>query len=704
MLETLLEKSEIALDTGDIDEALDLLRQAYEFQPDNSEIKNRYSKLKQRRNLEQKLREFELDYESRLSTNSRIDAHSTLEYAIELLLENLPPEHKQILTEILRLDGRLLSDDEWKIAQELRIKLCRSDNDWATYKACDLVDKWLKLGRDIATLGIIASAEAIGNLSEAYHLARDYLYRNPMSEDAIAQLASIMESLCDQISQSASKRLTRAKAAIQQEEYELAIKNLYEIDEVIYKEAEIEFPNLLLGDERVENIRAEANRLIPEAEKLHSIQIESRQKLEEVETLFLTGQFENAERVLLEIRDVPLNSVSKRTKNLTEQIKNARVNQARQMLHREVTNIQVSLDSLNSRDLSTALNHLQELPTEIDWHYLLDDDRQEYERIVNRIHRKLQIQSLFEQAEKSTEAGEYEKANAILSSIPTQENPEAQALLKQIEYELEKQRRNKLEQSVEKLLEKAKDDTYHKRFLTAQNILKEIVSLLGQVSEEYRVLWQVQIQNLKNDIEEASKIWALYTQAKEHVWEGQKTGESGNLREANGLLEQVIEVTATNEISREIQAQARELMDSMLMGVYMMDGNLDEVEKRLIAKMMVDPTNVKIRLNLIQVRATKDIDELTKQIKTESRLWFWATIIATIVAFAVFVTAVIFALLDNTIFASLTLLVTVLTGFLAKTFSNQYQQANQRSDNKLETKLEDFIRQQASEFEILEEA
>ena len=134
-------------------------------------------------------------------------------------------------------------------------------------------------------------------------------------------------------------------------------------------------------------------------------------------------------------------------------------------------------------------------------------------------------------------------------------------------------------------------------------------------------------------------------------------------------------------------------MDGILLGTYMMDGDLQEVEKHLIRKMMLDPTNNNIRLSLIKVRATRDIEELTKQIKIESRLWFWATVLATLVAFGVFVVSIVFALRDNSIFASLNLLLAVLTGFLAKAFSDQYQKANERSDRKLDEKLQEFIKQ-----------
>lgn len=699
MFEDLLREADLSLNHGDFYKSLDLLRQAHELKPDNLEIANRYSELQQRRNLEEQLRQIETDCTSKIQTGSMAAAHNVLGRGLNLLLEYLPSGNKQALNGILQAGRSLIADDQWEIAQGLLLELGRSGFEhWASLRTYTLANQWLELGRDIALMGIIASERALGNYVEAYRASRSYLYRNPTSEEAIRISAKTREMLYSHLNRSATKRLERAREAIQQEEFQLAIDNLYDLDS-FYKKVEEEFPYEFRGDEDVEHIRLLAGKLKEEAVGLQTIQRATLSQLVEVEGLFSQNRLEEAERKLLEIRDVPLNDLSKRTKDLFELIRKTRIDKARHTFQREITSVQAGLGTLTLQELNTILGRLRELPDRIDWHLLHDEDRLDYEHTLDQVYRKLQIQSLFEQAQASIKTEGYEKAHAILASIPTQGNPEAQALLRQIEQGLERQRREKLEQSIQKLLERAKDDFRHKRFLTAQRTLHELSGILERIPEEHRMLWRVQIQTLGDEIKIASEIWSLYSQAQAHIWEGQKEGETGNLREANALLDQVIGNSDSNEAIQEIQEQARELMDSILMGTYMMDGNLNEVEKRLIAKMMVEPTNVNIRLNLIQIRATKDIEELAKQIKMESRLWFWATMISTIVAFVVFVIAIVFALRENTVFASLTLLVTVLTGFLAKAFSDQYQQANQRADRKLETKLEGFIKQQADEVE-----
>ena len=698
----LLREAEEALDSGDWYESLDLLRRAVELEPDNTLIAERYSQLRQLHSLEEKLRETELDYLSKLETDSIVDAYQALRDGLYAIADHLPQDKKELFLKLIRNaePSRLGNEESRQAAQNLLADLGRLSAENRAYrKVYFLSDRLIDLGYDLALRGVVASASQLGDLFMAYRAAREYLHRHPRSEEAISQLSQVTEGLLSQLSSSATKRLHRAQENLEIEEFELALGNLRSISE-IFEPVREEFPDLLKYDD-VEQILDKTSDLWQETKQLQAVYQEVAPKIQEAEELFVAGQLDEAEQMLSQIGEIPLVNLSRRVLGLREQVRKAKVDSARKILHTELASVQVSLGTLSSEESSRALGRLRALLSRIDWTVLPSEDRRDYERTLEQVYRRLQISSLFEQSRVSVEAGDSEKAYAIITSIPEQDNPEVQALFKEIEQGLERQRREHIETSVKKLLQRAKDDFFHKRFLSAERALDEIDAALGQISEEYRILWKAEAESLREEIKATSNIWSAYTQAQVHVWEGHKEGKIGNLREANALLEQVINTPPNNDIVQDIQAQARELMDAILMGTYMMDGNLQEVERHLIRKMMLDPTNIKIRLNLVQVRATKDVEELTKQIKIESRLWFWATATSTMVAFTVFVVAVVFALRDNNLFASLNLLLTVLTGFLAKAFSTQYQKANERSDRELEDKLREFIKQQTGEAEKL---
>jgi hypothetical protein len=691
VVEDLLRQAELCLRSGEFDRSLDLLRQATKLEPDNQEVAVLHSKLKERRALVDQLQALETDYALKTETGSLVAAREVLGQSLRILQDHLSGENRLALDRVLEVGEQVQSDNQRKLVEDSLSTLFEiSSADYLTFRAYTLASRWLELGQDIALRGIISSSIEIGDLTGAYRAAQSYMMRYPADPEARRSAVQVRLLIRRRLEESATKRLELATRAVEQEEYETAIWSLDELDAMV-RNLRDELPGIFIGDPVLEKIVDEGNKLRTEANALQNTWNKALLILEQAEDMFLNNKLAEAELRLLAIPHAPSAKLSRRIHESRQLIRNQRVDEARHQFLTEIVGIQTRLDGSNRYDLQKTLADLQTLSQKVDWSLLHDDDHTQFRNTLRRVREMLQIREVSEYAHEAIANRDYEKAKAILLSIPAENDPARQFLMQQVDLGLEQQRLERLQQLLRTLFDKAARDFRHRRFLTAQRTVQELGGVLEDLPEESRMLWRVQIETLGDEIKAGSEVWSLFAQAQVQVWEGQKDGQTGNIKEANDLLERVVGYSISNQVVEAIQQQARDLLDSILLGTYMLAGNLDEVERRLIVKMMVEPTNKDIRLNWTQVRATKHLDDLTRQIKMESRLWFWATMLASTVAFLVFVVAVAFALRENTVFASLTLLVTVLTGFLAKAFSDQYQQANQRADRKLEVNLDTIL-------------
>ena len=351
----LLRRADVAIEDGNLMDALDLLRQARELQP-TTEIETRYNQLRRRKALEDRLREAEAGYQSKLATQSLPDALKALRSALNALLEpenGLPQEVRDVLLNLVMLgvqeDSLALGrEEQWQTAQSLLAQIVRTGTEhWAAGRAFYFANLWAGLAREVALRGIIASAVQLGDILGAYRAAVTRLRAHPTDEEVREEHAKIRELLINRLNDSAGKRLGRAKQALDGGRFAVALDNLESLENKIYGPTDAEFPGLLDEYDEVELIRDEAQRLKAKAEGMQILHAQVQPQLEAIERNFLEGQLETAARelgALPDLRESP--SLAQRVQNLSNLIARAHTDRGfRKLWDRAVASLSMDTDS-----------------------------------------------------------------------------------------------------------------------------------------------------------------------------------------------------------------------------------------------------------------------------------------------------------------------------------------------------------------------
>ena len=177
-----------ALDDGKLNEAVDLLRQAYELQPTDHALETHYAAVVRRKKLEDAVRLAQADAASKLTTNSKVDARNSLRGALDMLLgADLPPEVSAVLYQLFSLAEQDAGwgfglPEKWSAAQALKDRLtalASGQTNWAFRRVSELATDWATLQRDIGLLGVVSSSAALNDLEPAYRAARTYVVTHP---------------------------------------------------------------------------------------------------------------------------------------------------------------------------------------------------------------------------------------------------------------------------------------------------------------------------------------------------------------------------------------------------------------------------------------------------------------------------------------------------------------------------------------------
>ncbi|HDQ71538.1 MAG TPA: hypothetical protein ENN19_05505 [Chloroflexi bacterium] len=428
-IEGLLRQATTALESGDLTDALDRLRQAYELRPDDAEIAARYAALRRRRGLEEKLRQVETDYAAKLSTKSEVDARDALRRGLDLLLDpetDLPDEARDLLQRLVRLSemqsGLALGYSKpWQTAEDLLADLGQlGSRHWAARRGSQLADQWARLARDIAQRSVVASATLLKDYQTAYRAAREYVQSHPEDEAAIAQEGRAQENLINQLNESASKRLGRAQEALQRGDFEIALNNLASLEGEIYGPIDAEFPGLLTGYEEVERTRREAEQLSEQANQLKQRYTEVTPRLEEAERDFLGDQLDKAEKTLQSLpvlKGAP--HLAERVTDLRARIRQAQVDQVRKGLRTALAAAETRLRMASTtEELDETLRDLSRLPEPHDLQALPVEEREAYHQTLEQVRQQredLVAGSSWEaKAEKYEREGNYQQAAEAL--------------------------------------------------------------------------------------------------------------------------------------------------------------------------------------------------------------------------------------------------------------------------------------------------
>ncbi len=427
-IESLIRRADEELASGELTEALDLLRQARELDPNNSEVGKKYVTLRLRRDLEDQLRSLESDYLSKQASGSIVEAGKVLRGALELLLSpeyGLEEKARSLLQELLEIgkgkEGLAFGEEEgWREAQEKVSELGRLRKDWLTNKAAHLVDLWTKIARDVALKGVVSSETKLGNLIEAYEAARTYMQAHPEDKEAVEQEASVRRKILERLSRSIVKRLGRAKELLEQGDVQLALQNLNDIREEFYQEVQKRFPNLLKGDEDIAKLQAEEEELRHKVKRLQDIYDRNEPHLEQAQTFFDENKLEEAEqelRALGNVQELPY--LNKRAEELREKVKQARLKRAIKRVHQAITMAQTGMETETTIEgLEKVLEQLKETQQEVDLQILPPEDRSSYKEVLAQVSKRIEslnAGSKFERlAEEFIRDGKYEQAAKML--------------------------------------------------------------------------------------------------------------------------------------------------------------------------------------------------------------------------------------------------------------------------------------------------
>ena len=545
----LLRRAETELEAGNLTEALDFLRQAHELQPDDPEIARRYAQLRRRRRLEERLRQAETDFQSKLATGSAVDALRTLRTGLEALLEpdsGLPEEGNALLQDLLRLSEReerlaFGRPEPWAKAQELLAQLGRLGyRNWAAGRASQMADRWARLARDVALRGVVASATQLGNLLEAYRGAATYMREHPTDEEAIRQEAETREKLINRLNESASKRLGRAREALERGDFQIALGNLEDIEKDFYGPVEREFPGLLDQYDEVERMRAEVERMKGEVERLQALHERVVPLLEEAESAFLEGRLEEAEgklQTVPDLREAP--DLARRVEGLLERIAQARSDRARRALRDALTAAQTGLRLATTLEQFDALLEMLEgLPKQVDMDLLSGEGRESYHRMLEEVREQRETLTAGgeweAQAERALEEGDYIRA--------------ARALREALAVVREGDRRARLEMRLEEMQPLAERQREREEALQRGRALLDE----GKYIEARRELLRAQsLEATVDDLLNAARAGALLASAR-RAWEerGDWEGAQLDLEEAQAL---VGDNSEAEEIARQIK-------------------------------------------------------------------------------------------------------------------------------------------------------
>lgn len=488
--------AQTAIQSGDLTEAEEKLRQVHELNPGDQETAQLYAEIRQRRVLEDKLRAVEREAEGK-QTSSPVDAMNTWRRGLNLLLEPdvaLPQQVRELLNELTQIgdreDGLTLGQaDNWQIVQELLAKLdsLRQQN-WITERAQAFADQWARLARDNALRGVVASAAQLGNLIEAYRAAATYIKLHPTEAAAIQQLTERTEALIHRANEAANKRVQRAESAFRAGEYQVALHNLQDIEQDFYHQIDEEFPGLLEGQDEVRKVRNTIADLQGKAQKLQSLDEKARPEIEKARHAYLNNEWDAAEKaleILPVLKELP--DLDAEVRKLREQIANARVEATRKSLHDVMFQIETGRHLATTvEQLSDYLERLEKLQKEINLQVLDVDERNRYFQVLSDMRQQREdwaaVAVWEEQIEVCRKKQDYVGAlNTLDKALETLRGGSKRPYLEMLRNELEKLATEQKER--EELIKQGYDLLAEEKFVQAQKKFEQARRLGASVDD-----------------------------------------------------------------------------------------------------------------------------------------------------------------------------------------------------------------------------
>jgi hypothetical protein len=349
-------------------------------------------------------------------------------------------------------------------------------------------------------------------------------------------------------------------------------------------------------------------------------------------------------------------------------------------------------------------------------------------QLKDRIERTIQAHVKTEQAEAAYNEGRYNEAMELVDAILKEIQPnfaEAVTLGQRI-------RRSWDEQKLQVLLEQARAAWLDDHVDEARDVLADARPVVECFPTDYRSIGESKIKSLEESINESEQIRKMYQHARD-VWkEGRETRRVEKLTEAMDKFYQIVLANTQNEVVCVIQRNAKELVKGILAEITQStqeEGLLDLALARLAYMLHAEPRDASLLLAYNRVQATKyrrdqtqreksvhvQMDEeqakrhdnlaaYSRRVGKEAFVWYVASLFSAIVAFVVFIYAIVLLIQTREALSYLTPLYTLVPGTLSALFFNQYAQANQRVDGERERvwrQSEEYEKRKLNEIESI---
>lgn len=466
------QEAQNAIQVGDLIEAEEKLQQVRELDPGDIETEQLYVEIRQRRTLDERLRQIERDAESKLQSNSPVDAMETLQRGIELVLETdapLPARAREILRRLLEVKKAdyysLVESNAWHEAQELVREFAELRRE--SWLLIHLVDQWLHLTRDYQQRAFIQSKRHLGNWVDAFRVACDRVKRDPCNERIVQELGECQEKLIDSLNTQATRRIHRAQRALEDGDFEGASCHLRDIWDAIYEPIEREFRGLLYGWNSIEQVRAEVAALQTQAAQLRDLHTKTTTQLEAVSQACSRGQLDEAEALLDALPaklEADLPNLYTQVEALRAQIIRIRAIPVRSYLHKILNRIEtLRCLAITPETLDAYFCELETEQHQINWVVLHPEERERYFTLLTEIREERDLLltgvQLAVQARELAHARKYTEAlQAINQALQILREAKQRVDLEILRWEVERQMHERavVPKRAEALLQEAK--------------------------------------------------------------------------------------------------------------------------------------------------------------------------------------------------------------------------------------------------------
>lgn len=545
----ILDKIGEDLENGRLNEARELLHQAYELiSNDDLALYSRCSELAMLLEIQEILKACEYRKD-----DNPVAAWKTLQQGLRYLINEdslLPVESRELLKEIsdLALDAYELRREEiWRAAKNLATEFHASlDNRVLARKTQHLIELWIDLGRDIALTGAISSSVAMGDLSEAYHLASTYLKSHPRDKEAVDQVVSLREDLLAHLNNSATKRLGRAETALEEGEVEFALDILEEIETSLYGPIEERFPGFLTGVTEIDEVRLKAEKLRQRALFLEQVREDLKWLLKNAEDLFKQEEFSRAESILHRIlSDKRIESITKRAKELLQHIRASRREDFDQAMIVARQAMEVSTNELEC--IKEMRQKIERLDARANFETLVQEKSKVFYQLLRSLYSRERIAEIRREANSYIEYGEYRYAYDILKGA--RGLAQVSQDISELEMDLRKVQKKRIAEQRKRLREDAEIAIEDRRYRTAYNIFHHLYELTEDQHE--RAALETRMRAMKERDAYQEKYEEILRQALSMF-------SRQNYREAVASLSQAA------EMAREVSAPREEELRIML--------------------------------------------------------------------------------------------------------------------------------------------